>query len=262
MRKFLILLIVLAITTFCATVQAEPPAFKILAFYSNTVEKAHIQFAHLAIAFYTKLAADKNFTFDTTTDWSKLNADTLANYQAIVWLDDVPHNAEQRAAFQTYMEHGGGWLGCHFAGYNDAHTAWPWFVQFFGGAVFYTNCWPPQPAKLIVDDNHHPATQDLPPTYQAPANEFYQWIPSPRLNKNVRVLVTLDPSNYPLGKKDLLTEGDIPVVWTNTSYKMIYINMGHGDKILTDDTQNKLFTNALMWLGTTQWTAPAAAPTH
>ena len=91
-------------------------------------------------------------------------------------------------------------------------------------------------------------------------------MPSPRLNKDVRVLLTLDPSNYPLGKKDLLTEGDIPVVWTNTRYKMIYINMGHGDKIRTDDTQNKLFPNALMWLGTTQstvpTTSPAAAPLH
>jgi hypothetical protein len=40
-------------------------------------------------------------------------------------------------------------------------------------------------------------------------------------------------------------------VWTNTKYRMVYINMGHGDKVLTSDTQNKIFENALLWLGQT-----------
>jgi len=45
--------------------------------------------------------------------------------------------------------------------------------------------------------------------------------------------MTLAPSNYPLGFKDTLAGGDIPVTWTNTKYKMIYTNMGHGNQILT-----------------------------
>jgi uncharacterized protein len=61
--------------------------------------------------------------------------------------------------------------------------------------------------------------------------------------------VTLDPSNYPLGKKDVITEGDLPVVWTNTKYRMLYINMGHGPKVYGDPVQNKLFENAILWLG-------------
>jgi type 1 glutamine amidotransferase len=39
------------------------------------------------------------------------------------------------------------------------------------------------------------------------------------------------------------------VVWTNTKYKMLYCNMGHGDKIFTSETQNRLFRNAILWLG-------------
>jgi uncharacterized protein len=104
-------------------------------------------------------------------------------------------------------------------------------VNFMGGAIFYTNNWPPLPAKLIVDDRTHPVTRQLPATYAAPANEWYLWKPSPRLNKNVHVLVTLDPSNYPIGVKDVITGGDLPVVWTNTKYRMIYMNMGHGESI-------------------------------
>ena len=225
--------------------------FNAIAFYSTKVEKAHVQFAKNAIAFYTKLAAAKHFTFDTTTDWNDMNSSFLSKYQVVLWLDDFPHTDDQRQAFRDYMENGGAWIGCHVAGYNDKDTHWPWFVQFMGGAVFYENNWPPLPAKLKVDTSDHPVTQDLPPEYDAPANEYYRWIPSPRLDKDVKVLVTLDPSNYPFGKKDFIRTGDVPVVWTNTKYRMVYINMGHGDKVLTSDTQNKIFENALLWLGET-----------
>ena len=230
-------------------VSAEEQAFKVLAFYSTNVEPDHVHVANDALIFFRELAAKENFVFDATTDWGRLNDKDLQPYQLILWLNEFPHTPDQRAAFEKYMEHGGAWLGLHVAGYNDKDTRWPWFVDFLGGAVFYSNNWPPLPAKLIVDDRAHPATKDLPATFMAPANEWYLWKPSPRLNKNVRVLVTLAPSNYPLGVKDILTEGDLPVVWTNTKYKMIYMNMGHGDKIFGDATQNKLFANAVLWLG-------------
>jgi uncharacterized protein len=240
----------LVLWTACGlTAAPNEPVFKVLAFYSTTVEPDHVHVANDALAFFKELAAKDNFVFESTTDWDKLNEKDLKPYQVIIWLNDFPHAPTQRAAFQNYMEHGGAWLGTHVAGYNDATTKWPWFVDFLGGAVFYSNNWPPLPAKLIVDDHTSPITAGLPDFYDAPANEWYLWKPSPRLNKSVRVLLTLAPSNYPLGVKDVLTEGDLPVVWTNTKYKMIYMNMGHGEKIFGDATQNKLFANAILWLG-------------
>jgi type 1 glutamine amidotransferase len=228
---------------------AKEPAFKVLAFYSTDVEPDHVHAAKDALAFFEDLAAKNNFVFDATTDWGKLSESDLKPYRLILWLNNFPQTPEQRAAFEKYMEHGGGWLGLHVAGYNDKTTNWPWFVDFLGGAVFYTNNWPPLPAKLAVDDRTHPVTRQLPATYLAPANEWYLWKPSPRLNRNVHVLVTLDPSNYPIGVKDVITGGDLPVVWTNTKYRMIYMNMGHGEKIYSDATQNELFKNAILWLG-------------
>jgi len=228
---------------------AKEPAFKVLAFYSTDVEPDHVRAAKDALVFFRELAAENHFTFDETTDWKKLNDMELDQYQLILWLNNFPQTPAQRTAFEKYMKHGGGWMGFHVAGYNDKTTKWPWFVDFMGGAVFYTNNWPPLPAKLIVDDRAHPVTRQLPATISAPANEWYLWKPSPRLNKNVHVLVTLDPSNYPIGIKDVITGGDLPVVWTNTRYRMIYVNMGHGDKIFSDATQNLLFGQALLWLG-------------
>jgi len=244
--KNTIVLVTLLLTEACL---AQTPRFKVLAFYSTAVESDHVDFAKDAIAFYTKMAVDKGFEFDTTQNWDKLSSENLKNYKVVIWLNDFPHTDAQKQDFEKYMKSGGAWIGFHVAGYNDQYTNWPWYVAFLGGAVFYNNNWPPLPAKLIVDDNTHPATKRLPESYIAPINEWYGWKPDPRDNKDIKVLVTLAPSNYPLGKKDIIREGDIPVVWTNTSYKMIYMNMGHGDQIFDSSTQNKMFEDAVLWLG-------------
>lgn len=249
-RHLVLVLLVLAVLLIAPASFAKQPRFKVLAFYSTSVEPDHVQFAEGALKFFTACAARDGFTFDATTNWKNMNDGYLNAYQVVVWLDDSPTNAEQRRAFQRYVENGGAWLGFHVAGYNDKDTNWPWFVDFMGGGVFHSNNWPPLPARLVVDDGAHPVAAGIPDAYDSPANEWYVWKPSPRLTKDVRVLATLDPSNYPLGLKDVLTSGDLPVVWTNTKYKMIYMNMGHGDKIFTSCTQNKLIENAITWLGT------------
>jgi YVTN family beta-propeller protein len=228
---------------------AQPPHFRALAFYSTAEEPDHVQFADGALKFFAALAAKDNFSFDSATDWSRLSSAALRDYQLVIWLNGSPTNPAQRRAFEQYMEAGGAWMGFHAAGYNDKDTGWPWFVDFLGGAIFYNNSWPPLPAKLVVDEPTHPVALNLPETFESPANEWYGWKPNPRLNKAVQVLLTLDPSNYPLGLKDVLTEGDIPVVWTNTKYRMVYMNMGHGDKIFSSSTQNELIENAALWLG-------------
>lgn len=248
-RFAFLLIVLLAYTGASAYAQIPQPKFHVLAFYSDTVEHDHVDFAHQAIDFFEKAARREGFEFATTTNWDDLTGNKLAKYELVVWLDDFPHTPQQRSAFEHYMEHGGGWLGFHIAAYNDAGTRWPWFLQFLGGGVFYGNNWPPLPATLKVDETDHPVTHRLPRSFLAPANEWYIWRPSPRENKDVKVLLTLSPSNYPLGMKDVLLGGDVPVVWTNTRYRMLYVNMGHGNKIFTSNTQNGLMEDAMLWVG-------------
>jgi uncharacterized protein len=230
------------------TLSAQQPSFHVLALYSTNVETDHVTFARQAIEFYGALASKDNFELKASTNWDDLNPATLGKYDVVLWLNDFPHSETQRAAFQQYMDHGGAWLGFHVSAYNDQDTHWPWFVSFLGGGVFFGNNWPPLPAKLTVDNAGSPITKRLPADYVAPANEWYIWKPDPRANNDVKVLLTLDPSNYPLGLKDMITSGDLPVVWTNTKYKMIYMNMGHGNTFASP-AQNFLFEDALLWLG-------------
>ena len=228
---------------------AQQTGFRVLAFYSEKTEPDHLQFAQQAVKFLRERAASEHFTFEATTDWQDLNDERLKTVQLVIWLNESPAKAEPRSAFERYIERGGAWLGFHAAAYNDKNTNWPWFVDFLGGAVFHINSWPPLPARLVIDDRSHPVTSGI-EDFDSPANEWYVWKPNPRLNKDVRVLVTLGPSNFPIGFKDVLTSGDLPVVWTNTKYRMLYMNMGHGDKIFTSTEQNQLIDNALHWLST------------
>ena len=230
------------------TSHAQFPRFKVLAFYSKQVEADHVRFANDAIRFFKDLTSGGGFVFDTTSTMADLNNAKLKNYQLVMMINDFPHNTEQREAFRRYMENGGGWYGFHVAAYNDRDTNWPWGLDFLGGGVFYRNNWPPMPAKLVVDDPKHAVTKGLPASFIAPINEWYQWKPSPRERKNIKVLVSLSPDNYPLGLKDIVPDGDFPVVWTNTDYRMIYLNMGHGSQIFTDATQNKLIIDAFRWV--------------
>ncbi len=245
---FLALLLLLPVLTRAQAAHGAPTQPRVLALYSTDVEGDHVDFARQALPFLDTFARANHVTVIPSTNWDDLNATTLAGFQLVLWLDDFPHSPAQRAAFEQYMEHGGAWLGFHIAAYNDADTKWPWFLHFLGGGGFQTNSWPPLPATLVVDAPAHPVTHGLPSQFTAPANEWYIWQPSPRSNPDVDVLVTLSPSNYPLGFKDVLLAGDLPVVWTNKRYKMLYMNMGHGDKIFTSPTQNQLILNALSWL--------------
>lgn len=227
---------------------ARSPRFRALIVWDSGAEEAHVQFDKQAMEFFRRLSYGDGFLYDTTTDFHKY-ADSLANYSVVVWLNFSPRSEADREAFQSYMEHGGGWMGFHASAYNDRNTRWPWLNEFLGCGRFLCNNWPPQPA-LVENDLGigHDVTRNLPAEYVAPASEFYQWDPSPRKNKDVRVIQSLSQKNYPLGIKDVVKWGDFPVVWTNTRYRMIYLNMGHGGEGFIDATQNLLFTNAFRWV--------------
>jgi type 1 glutamine amidotransferase len=230
---------------------AKAPRFKALLYYTNHAEEAHVVFAKQGIEFFRRLNYGDGYILDVTTDLSEYPYDKLKEYNIVVMLNNSPSTKEQREAFQKYMENGGGWMGFHAAAYNDKNTHWPWFVDFLGDGVFYCNNWPPQPVKLTLDNASHPVTKNLPESFIASESEWYQWSPSPRKNKSVEVLLSISPDNYPMGIKDVVNFGDFPIVWTNKNYRMIYLNMGHGDDEFMDATQKLLFVNAFRWVVST-----------
>jgi len=253
--------------------QSHSPAFRVIAFYTARNDQAHISFVHEANKWFPKIAAEYNFTYDSTNDWNNLNVQFLSKYQVVIFLDTRPDSLSQRKAFQQYMEHGGGWIGFHFAAFaltpSEFPQNWDWYHQtFLGSGEYVSNTWRPVSAILKVEDTNHPATKNLPPTFKSSPNEWYRWEHDLRKNLSIKILLSIDSSSYPLGTgpkpNEIWHSGYYPVVWTNINYKMIYFNMGHNDidyehkfdttnrtlsYTFDNPIQDQLIINSLLWLG-------------
>jgi len=271
-QRFLTTLL-LCCAFFLLPAQHAKPLFHVIAFYTAKRDTAHISFVHEANRWFPKMAAQNNFTYDSTNDWSNLNKKFLSHYQVVIFLDTRPDDSAQREAFQQYMEHGGGWMGFHFAGFALNHSLypenWDWYHNTFIGAGQYkSNTWRPTSAVLRVEDGTHPATRSLPTTFKSSPNEWYRWENDLRLNPDIKILLSIDSTSFPLGTGpkpyEIWHSGYYPVVWTNKNYKMLYLNMGHNDidygnntyKELSSqfesDVQNKLIIDGIMWLGSSR----------
>jgi hypothetical protein len=166
------------------------------------------------------------------------------------------------------MEHGGAWFGSHYSGYNDDSAGmWTWrwyFDTFLGGGLFVRNSWAPVPVTLDVDAPSHPVSQGLGSSFMTAPSEWYQWTNDLRTMPNIQILLSIDPSSFPVGTDPTqsFTSGYYPIAWTNTNYKMMYINAGHEQmdystdtplsNTFTSPTQNQMYINAFKWLGGAQ----------
>ena len=184
------------------------------------------------------MAAKEGFAYELTADWSKLNRESLSQYDVVVFLDSRTEVPAQGEAFRDYMEHGGGWMGFHFAGFamnqSGVKQDWDWYHNdFLGSGEYVGNTWRPTSAVLKVEDKTHPVVQGLSETYKAPPNEWYKWSKDLRKDANIKILLSIDPASFPLGTgpkpNEIWHEGYYPVVWTNVKYRMVYFNMGHND---------------------------------
>ena len=243
--------------------------FKVIAFYTAKNDQAHISFVHEANKWFPKIAKENHFEYDSTSNWDNLNAKFLAQYKVVLFLDTRPETSDQRAAFQKYMENGGGFIGFHFSAFalNDSSYPqnWDWYHNIFLGSGEYgSNTWRPTSAVLRVE-KEDPITKGLPKTFSSQPNEWYRWSNDLTKNPDIKILVAIDESSFPLGTgpkaHEIWHSGYYPVVWTNKKYKMLYVNMGHNDidyehgtnKTLSytfeNENQNKLILNAIKLFG-------------
>jgi hypothetical protein len=220
-----------------ATGQTQPK-FRVIAFYTGKNDQAHISFVHEANKWFPKMAKEYNFAYDSTSNWNNINTEFLKNYQVVLFLDTRPEDSTQRVAFQKYMENGGGWMGFHFSAFalNDSEVKenWDWYHNtFLGSGQYVSNTWRPTSAILRVEDKKHPAMKGLPTLWKSQPNEWYRWEKDLRKNPDIRILLSIDSTSFPLGTgpkpEEIWHSGYYPVVWTNKNYKMIYMNMGHND---------------------------------
>ena len=78
--------------------QAARP--KVLAFFTSGGELDHFVFAQQAMRAFAVAAEAGGYAFAATSDWDALNDVNLREVRVVIWLNDMPHTAAQRLAFE------------------------------------------------------------------------------------------------------------------------------------------------------------------
>ncbi|WP_260194138.1 ThuA domain-containing protein [Actinophytocola gossypii] len=157
------------------------------------------------IAAIQDLGAEHGFAVEATEDAAAFTEENLSHYAAVVWLSttgDVLNDAQQ-AAFEGYIENGGGYAGVHAAA--DTEYDWPWYGELVG--AYFKSHPHIQEADVHVEHHDHPSTAGLPDTWTR-TDEWYNYRTNPR--EAVKVLATLDETSYDPGGDAM---GDHPIMW-------------------------------------------------
>lgn len=192
------------------------------------------------IAALRELGAEGGFTVEDTEDAAVFTPDRLAEYDAVVFLSTTGDvlDEEQQAAFEGYIQQGGGYAGVHAAA--DTEYDWPWYGGLVG--AWFDSHPLIQPATVEVEDRAHPATAHLGVTWDR-TDEWYNYRANPR--ENVRVLAALDEESYHGGTMD----GDHPIVWCQEyeGGRAFYTGGGHTKESYAEDAFRAHLLGGIRW---------------
>lgn len=216
------LLLIILITTSCVQSQSD----KVLVF-SKTEGFRH-ESIEAGVTALIKLGEENNFKVTATEDANYFNADTLKNYDAVIFLNTTGNifNKEQEASFKSFIQSGGGFVGIHAA--TDTEYDWPWYGKFIG--AYFDSHPEQQQATIEIVDSNHLATKNIPKKW----SHFDEWYNFKNISTNINVLANLDESSYKDGKN-----GDHhPIAWYQEfdGGKMFYTGLGHTDEAYSDVT--------------------------
>ncbi|PZF82474.1 PKD domain-containing protein [Jiangella anatolica] len=181
------------------------------------------------IAAIQQLGAEHDFDVTATEDAAAFTDANLAQYDAVVWLSTTGDvlNADQQAAFERYIQAGGGYAGVHSA--SDTEYSWPWYGQLVG--AYFANHPQNQTATVKVEDPAHPSTQHLDPLWSR-FDEWYNYQTNPR--GTVHVLTSLDEKSYSPGTGAM--GADHPITWCQNfdGGRSWYTGLGHTQESFAD----------------------------
>jgi type 1 glutamine amidotransferase len=216
------------------------PQFSILVF-TKTAGYRHSSIM-AGIEALTSLGQTYGFSVTSTEDAAVFSDDQLAVYRVVVFLNTTGDilNAEQQAAFERFIQGGGGFMGIHSA--SDTEYGWPWYGQLVG--AYFAHHPAIQTATVQVLDASHLSMQHLPERWTR-VDEWYNFQASPA--PTVTVLAEVDESTYTGGTMGL----HHPLVWCHEydGGRAWYTAMGHTEESYADP----LFLNHI--LGGLLWTA-------
>ncbi|MCJ7465159.1 MAG: ThuA domain-containing protein [Maribacter sp.] len=200
---------------------------KVLVF-SNTLGFKHASIP-VGIQAIQKLGVENGFEVDTTKNADIFNDENLKQYSAIIFLSTTGNilNAKEEAAFERYIQAGGGFVGIHAAA--DTEYDWGWYNRLVGAQFLSHPSGTPE-ADFIVKDRTFGATNFFTDSVWHRKDELYNY---KNIYPKINVLMTLDESSYEGGKN-----GDFhPIAWYHDfdGGRAFYTGAGHTDESYTED---------------------------
>ncbi|HKQ26186.1 MAG TPA: ThuA domain-containing protein [Burkholderiales bacterium] len=201
-----------------ARAESTEPAFAVLVF-SKTAGYRHDSIPS-GIAAIRALGEQNDFGVDASEDAAVFNDESLARYKVVVFLStsgDVLNPGEQ-AAFEKFIQRGGGFVGIHSA--TDTEYDWPWYGDLVGN--YFRRHPVIQSARLKVIDPSHRSTRQLPIEWPR-TDEWYDF--QHDLDPDITVLIRIDEKTYKGGRMG----ADHPISWYQTydGGRAWYTAIGH-----------------------------------
>ena len=224
--KNVLCFIALSLVLFTLSCSHKRSGKPVVLVFSRTADFVHASIPK-GVAAIQKLGQENGFDVDTTRDPALFTDSTLGKYAAVVFLSTTGDvlNYRQEAAFERYIQSGGGYVGVHSA--TDTEYDWGWYGRLVGA---YFNGHPkPQQARFIIKDKDAEATKFFSDTVWQRTDELYNF---KKINPDIHVLVTIDESSYEGG-----TNGAVhPMSWYHNydGGRAFYTELGHTDESYTE----------------------------
>jgi cytochrome c len=235
---WLSLALVCAITPPLAHASADRDQLAILIF-SKTAGYRH-ESIPAGIAAIKSLGAQHRVEVDATEAASTFTDAGLEKYRVVVFLNTTGAvlDADQHAAFERFIRHGGGFVGIHSA--TDTEYQWPWYGKLVG--AYFLKHPPIQPATLKVVDAAHVSTRHLPAQWTR-TDEWYNFRDQPAAD--ITVLLRIDENSYTGG-----TMGEIhPMAWCHAydGGRAWYTALGHTAESYSDSLFLQHLWGGIAW---------------
>lgn len=229
--------------------QAAPTKpIRVLAF-SKTNGFRHAKQIDLSHAMLKDFAKAGQITLDSRTGEKPevFTDEVLKDVDVLVFLHTTDNpknpllNKEQRAAFEAFIQRGGGWVGVH--GASDGGYDWPFLSEMLGA---HFKCHPHQQhADLLVVDADHPSTAHMEKSMKH-HEEWYDFTQNIHGKPEFRELLRVDEKTYkpaqPMGD-------DHPICWCR-EYKggrAWYTELGHTEPQYKQEWFQKHILGGIQW---------------
>ena len=221
--------------------------------FSKTNGFRHAEAIPAANALFQRFAEEHGWGHFQTENGAAFHPEILARFDAVIFnnISGDVFTPGQRAAFRSFVEGGGGFVGIHGSG-GDTRYDWDWYVDELIGAQFIGHPLTPRIAQatMHVLDRDHPASSGLPERWIR-SEEWYSFEASPRA-KGYNILAVVDETTYSptwLFGWDIAMGDDHPLVWWHCegTGRTLYSALGHQASAYQEPEYQRLLLGATEW---------------